>query len=346
MLRTDAPRGAVAAQGKRPVYPYSVVPGGAYTPEELSAAMRDRVVAAHYAGLHASRVRPVVLERDRRAYVSFRMHNAVYWTRRPVKLAQGEHLLTDGENFVRARCGNRVSDIPRMPTTAEEPPEALMDHGEAIAPTPLSPGRSLAIVPVEPSVLPHELALWIPPAPAGSPSFGPISGPVPFLSPGGGVMGGTPVSPAQADAPSVTPQQPGGPVYDVPTPQPLPYTPGDIPWPRPEPVPVYYPPSQPPTPPANPPTPPTTPPTPPTNPPTPPTNPPTPPTNPPTPPTNPPTPPTNPPTPPPYYPPTPPYYPPTPPTNPPTPPSVPEPGTLALVPGALAVLWLASRRRR
>jgi hypothetical protein len=334
-----------------------------YTVEELTSSMRDPVVAAHYAGLHASRVRPVTLERERRAYVSFRMHDAVYWTRRPVKLARGEQLLTDGENFVRARCGNRVSDIPRMPTVAEEPSESAMDRGETPRPSPpLSPGRSLAIVPVEPCVLPYQLALSIPPAPAGGPTFGPVPAPMPFLPPAGGYLGGTPSgsTPGGPSAPPADPGAPGspsgGPVYDIPQPQPAPYTSGDIPWPHPEPgqatyiaqdqppVPIHYPSAPLPKPspgiipgppgkplpgddPKKP------------KPPAPPDDPGTP-SKPPPPPTPPPS------NPPPVYPPLIPDTPQNPP-EPPTPPApVPEPGTLALASGALAALWLWRRLRR
>lgn len=175
--------------GKRPVFPYSVVPGGVYTARELGeSAARDQVVAAHYAGLHTTRLQPALLEQDRRAYVSYRKHDTVFWTRRTVRIPRGEQVLSDGDNLVRARCGNRISDVPRTPTLADEPPEITGDSGRADRSTPpaqlsgqLDPGRSLSILDLEPGVLPHELALALPQRPgAAAPSFSALE-PMPFM---------------------------------------------------------------------------------------------------------------------------------------------------------------------
>jgi len=59
-------------------------------------------------------------------FLSYRVGDAVYWTSRPVRLPHGETLLTDGINYARARCGNRISETPRTPVNDTEPaPEAL-----------------------------------------------------------------------------------------------------------------------------------------------------------------------------------------------------------------------------
>jgi hypothetical protein len=106
-----------------PIYPYSVIPGGSYTAEELSRAVsQDAVTRAHYRGFDVGRARPELLPQDRSAYVSFRLRDRVYWTRRPMRLKRGETVLTDGASFARARCGNRIADTPQAPTSAEEPP--------------------------------------------------------------------------------------------------------------------------------------------------------------------------------------------------------------------------------
>ena len=60
---------------KRPVYPFSIVPGGVLSREELKTAMKaDPLVAAHYAAVNVDRLKTVTLRQDLAAYVSFRMH--------------------------------------------------------------------------------------------------------------------------------------------------------------------------------------------------------------------------------------------------------------------------------
>jgi hypothetical protein len=120
---------------ERPVFPYSVIPGGAHSSRELlDAVRREPVVAEHYAGFATSNARVIRLARDRLAYVSYRLGNHIYWTRKKVTLLSGETLLSDGEHLARTRCGNRVSNTPENPISPEEPAEKIMS-------TPLSPKR-------------------------------------------------------------------------------------------------------------------------------------------------------------------------------------------------------------
>jgi hypothetical protein len=111
----------------RRIYPYSVIRGGAYSAAELREALdRDPVAARHYLVFHRSTVRTTASSFSEPVYLSYRVGNAVYWTSRPVRLPHGETLLTDGTNYARARCGNRISETPRTPVNDTEPaPEAL-----------------------------------------------------------------------------------------------------------------------------------------------------------------------------------------------------------------------------
>ena len=119
----------------RRVYRYSIVPGGAANGAELVHAVRsDRVVAAHYAGFDVQHARAVTVTRPRAVHVSYRKGDKVYWTAKKTTLKAGETLLTDGRNEMRARCANRISDVPRFPVEAHGPiPESLDkvvdDHG-------------------------------------------------------------------------------------------------------------------------------------------------------------------------------------------------------------------------
>jgi len=107
----------------RPVYPYSVVPGGVRNAKELKwFAEHDPVVAAHYAGFDYDHARLVRLTLARTVYVSYRIGNHIYWTRRRIKLHKGETLLTDGKITARTRCANRVEELPKQAAAPSEPP--------------------------------------------------------------------------------------------------------------------------------------------------------------------------------------------------------------------------------
>ena len=118
----DAPAAA------RRVYPYSIVPGGVSDRIELArAVMTDRVVAAHYAGFALDRASLRTVAKARAVYVSYRKGDQVYWTARKVTLAEGESVLSDGQNEIRARCGNRISDTPQLPVEVKGPDERELD---------------------------------------------------------------------------------------------------------------------------------------------------------------------------------------------------------------------------
>jgi hypothetical protein len=146
---------------RRPVYPYSVVPGGVRDAGELKwAAEHDPVVRSHYAGFDYDHARAVRLVLARTVYVSYRIGNKVYWTRHRVTLKKGETVITDGKITARSRCGNRVEEVPQQATSSLEPPASKFDE-------PVQPptGTALAAPP-----LPFESALLDRPA---LPGFGP-----------------------------------------------------------------------------------------------------------------------------------------------------------------------------
>jgi hypothetical protein len=124
----SSPEARQTSAPTRLVYPYSVVPGGVLTPDEVERAMaRDPVVASHYAGLNPRALRVVHLLEPRDAYVSYRIGNQVYWTSRKLRLKVGEAVLTDGNITVRARCGNQVADSALGPVSPSEPSADLLD---------------------------------------------------------------------------------------------------------------------------------------------------------------------------------------------------------------------------
>lgn len=112
----------------RPEFRHSVIAGGAYTPDEVEDAMhQDPVVAAHYSSINPRELRVESLSEDRIVYMSYRVGNDIFWTKKGVRLKQGETILTDGVNSIRARCGNCIAFAPMMPTTDDEPGEMEFD---------------------------------------------------------------------------------------------------------------------------------------------------------------------------------------------------------------------------
>jgi hypothetical protein len=115
-------------QQARPVYPYSVVPGGVADVNELKwVAEHDPIVGAHYAGFNYERARVVRLTLARTVYLSYRIGNRIYWTSHRVKLRKGEELITDGRITARTRCANRVEETPQQAEASpvEPTPEAF-----------------------------------------------------------------------------------------------------------------------------------------------------------------------------------------------------------------------------
>jgi hypothetical protein len=119
---------AAEAEPGRAIYPYSVIPGGVRDREELAeAADRDPVVGAHYANFRIDRAHVVRVPHPQFVYVSYRIQNKIFWSSRKVLLAQGEKLISDGQNLARTRCGNQVSAVPQEPVSAEEPAPEVFD---------------------------------------------------------------------------------------------------------------------------------------------------------------------------------------------------------------------------
>lgn len=161
-------------QPSRPVYPYSIVPGGIEDANDLKrAAERDPVVGAHYAGFDYDHARVVRLTLDRTAFVSYRIGNHIYWMRRRITLHKGEKVITDGHMTARGRCGNRVEEKPQQEAAANEPAPEKFEQPEP-------PGGGTAMQ--SPGV-PFQSALLGPAQAGGSDPSAPMSSYSPF---GGG----------------------------------------------------------------------------------------------------------------------------------------------------------------
>lgn len=210
-LRTQ--QEALSSMEDRPVYPYSVVPGGVRDARELKwAADHDPVVAAHYAGFDYDHARVVRLVLAGTAYVSYRIGNKVYWTRRRVTLKKGETVLTDGKITARTRCANRVEEAPQQAISASEPPALKFDEpvhpvlGTAVANPPVPYESSLLTRSTPPGLGPAPpLSLY---EPFGPGTWVPISPPPlpvevcnPLRKKGGGINKKNPCAPNGGEVP-------------------------------------------------------------------------------------------------------------------------------------------------
>ena len=116
----------------RPLYPYSVIPGGAVNAQELrTALLHDPVVAAHYADFNLENAHVVRQAADRPMYVSYRLGDRVFWTTRALVIHKGEKLISDGAHEARTRCGNRLSATAVAPVSPEQPPAYVLAAPEA-----------------------------------------------------------------------------------------------------------------------------------------------------------------------------------------------------------------------
>lgn len=162
----------------RPVYPYSVVPGGVKDAHELKwAAEHDPVVGSHYAGFDYDHARIVRLVLARTVYVSYRIGNKIYWTRHRVSLKKGESLITDGKITARTRCGNRVEEVPQQATSQSEPPVAKFEE-------PVQPNLGTALS--QPPIPFQSTLLNRPPVPGLGPApplglYDPLGGSYPWV---------------------------------------------------------------------------------------------------------------------------------------------------------------------
>lgn len=219
----------VEAHNKRLVYPFSVVPGGVASGDELrNVAAHDPVVAAHYSGFDFKKAHVVAVDQPKLVYLSYRRNDHVYWTHRQASLHKGELVLTDGHITARTRCGNQVSVLPQADVSPNEPTMAELERPDAIASgiERILPGNfNSQLLEVDPG-------LPIGPSSAGS-SFSGLPQPVAFVPfpVGGGSSGGPITTPGNGcppnstgnNCPPVTPP-PGPPGPPPPTPVPEPGT--------------------------------------------------------------------------------------------------------------------------
>ncbi len=168
LLLIPSARDANRASSHRSIYPYSIIPGGISSVEELKIAIaHDPLVKAHYRGFNLAKARIVRLTKDRAVHVSYRLGGGIYWTQKSIILLRGETLITDGRNASRTRCANRISDRPAPPFSPDEPPPVA-----PLAPPPGGPVPILPIIPIFPGGGSSPPVIHKPPEPVPVPEPG------------------------------------------------------------------------------------------------------------------------------------------------------------------------------
>jgi hypothetical protein len=119
----------MASRPVRPAYPYSIIPGGVGSAQELrQIAEHDPVVAQHFQGFNYQQAHLVTVSEKQSMYVAYRKGDKVYWTRKKVALHPGETLISDGKIVARTRCGNRVAVAPLGPPAIMDPLESDLNQ--------------------------------------------------------------------------------------------------------------------------------------------------------------------------------------------------------------------------
>jgi hypothetical protein len=176
---------SAAPLANRPVFPYSIVPGGVRDAHELQAAANgDPVVANHYSNFRIAQARTIRLDRPLAMYVSYRRNNQVFWTKNRMVIPAGETLISDGENLARVRCANRLSPTATLPVAATDPSKEELNDPTFVPPllAQLLPGERNGVLPGPGSTLPGPLLPQSPNTATNTPPPPPIF--PPLLPPG------------------------------------------------------------------------------------------------------------------------------------------------------------------
>ncbi len=168
------------------VYPYSVVDGGVHSVQELrSAVCRDPIVANHYSNFKLDRAKVIEASANGDFHVSYRIGDEIFWTKKRLKVAKGERLITDGTNFTRTRCANMLSEVLPQRTSPDEPSPEVFDTPKLLPSdspilTSVMTGQEPSTTSLglsEPISMPPVIAEGGPPGPGPGPM--PPPGPIP-----------------------------------------------------------------------------------------------------------------------------------------------------------------------
>lgn len=108
----------------RQVIPYSVVPGGVHSLDDLERAKGSGLLPSDF---DMSKVQFKLLDRDMDVHVTFMKDGKLHWSSRTIHVKAGEPVFTDGKYTILTRCGNLISFIvPKGADTQEIPSDGTI----------------------------------------------------------------------------------------------------------------------------------------------------------------------------------------------------------------------------
>lgn len=120
----------------RPLYPFSIHTGGVRSLVEFrDLLLSDPKIFQHFSGFSLASARFEQLAKPECAFVSFRKDGLIRWTKQCIQIPAGELILTDGKIRILARCANRISNTPEVPTESVDL-KALITPQVTVIPPP------------------------------------------------------------------------------------------------------------------------------------------------------------------------------------------------------------------
>ena len=200
-LASPAPAASVsklwsAAATSRPVYRYSLIPGGVRTVAELHERVAsDAMLSERFEQFDWSSARISKLPADLLVFVNFRKDGKISWTRQRILVRAGQEIISDGVRTILTRCGNEISFVLQTPVEYLPPGTLDLEVGTVAQPplpvpvqccdNPLPPSPPPAQCCVSPSPpLPSQVQCCvdpIPPPPAPAQCCGGVLSEVPEI---------------------------------------------------------------------------------------------------------------------------------------------------------------------
>jgi hypothetical protein len=138
---------------KHLIYPYSVIPGGIHSFDELGRAHDNGFLPV---GFDINKAHFTTLDHDVMTHVTFRNSDgSVYWSKRAILIRAGERIVTDGHFTLLLRCGNEIAVIvPGDVPTQDAPVDADIPMEQPVASVPGDPLPPDTILPSDPAPIP------------------------------------------------------------------------------------------------------------------------------------------------------------------------------------------------
>lgn len=136
---------AIPTPKSRPLYAYSLVPGGVGSIAELHSRISSNpILAKYFAHFNWAKATVIMFGHDMDVWMVFQRGSNILWTKRRVHIKAGELAVTDGVMTIMMRCGNAISWAPEEPS--EDLPPSIIE-------SPITPTLSDTYPEIPPSLI-------------------------------------------------------------------------------------------------------------------------------------------------------------------------------------------------